>query len=173
MVQSTGKGFGKKPRHATAVADALRGVIEPALARKAGMTIDLIKAWPEIVDQEFADCTRPEKISWPRRSNQDDPFKPATLIVACDQGSALFFQHSEKTVLERVNLFFGFQAVNRMKIVQKSVAMEARTKTQPSGTISKAETAKLSHLLETVEEPKLRKVLEKLGRGVFMRNSGR
>jgi len=91
-----GKSFG--PR---SVSEIVGKVLEPVIARRAGMTLDLINAWPEIVGEEFRETTRPEKINWPRRAHEDDPFKPAVLVVACENSAALFFQHEQPAILER------------------------------------------------------------------------
>ncbi len=39
----------------------------PVLAKRAGISTELIGVWDEIAGESFADCTRPEKIAWPRR----------------------------------------------------------------------------------------------------------
>lgn len=156
---------------ARGVADILGRVLEPVLARKTGMRLDLIKIWPEIVGEQFADQTRPEKIKWPRRSHEDDPFKPAQLIVACEPSVALFFQHEEASILERLNVFFGFQAVDRIRILQKPVMGAERQQTSVEKPISKAQREKIGFMLAKVEDPDLRETLARLGKGVIRSGS--
>jgi hypothetical protein len=84
-------------------------VLDPVLARRAGMTSALLSAWPQIVPAMLAETTRPQKINWPRRAHEDDPFKPATLIVAAEGMSALHVQHQSGEIIQRVNAFFGFR----------------------------------------------------------------
>jgi len=160
------KSSGKKagPR---SVADIIGGVMEPVLARRTGMTLDLIKAWPTLVNEEFAKTTRPEKIDWPRRAHEDDPFEPATLVVACESASALFFQHELPPILERVNVFFGFQAIKRIRIVQKPVMKAAKNKNAKTKSLSKEEQVRLETLLENIDDPELRQILENLGTRVI------
>lgn len=149
------------------VGDILGKVMEPVLARKSGMTVSLIKAWGELVGEEFRHCTKPERIDWPRRSNEDDPFEPATLIVACDNASALFFQHEQTAVLERINLFFGFEAVKRMKINQKPVHQTDADTSKPVKSISPADEAQLAEMLDEIDNQTLKNTMMKLGRGVM------
>lgn len=149
------------------VADIIGKVLEPVLARKTGMRLDLIKIWPEIVGEEFASRTRPEKIKWPRRSNEDDPFQPAQLIVACEPGVALFFQHDEAAILERLNVFFGFQAIDRIRIVQKPVQVSAKQMTIVEKPISSEQRDKINTMLARIEDPQLRETLARLGKGVL------
>lgn len=141
------------------------------MARRTGMSLELIKAWPELVGETFADCTRPEKIKWPRRASEDDPFKPATLIVACDGAQAIFLQHQERGLIENINLFFGFRAIDRLHIVQKPMTTKRVVEASPQQPNLSAEAVKnLENLLEGVESPKLRDSLEKLGQGVLSRS---
>ncbi|MFZ2100565.1 MAG: DciA family protein, partial [Oricola sp.] len=94
-------------------------VLDPVLAQRAGMTSALLSAWPQIVPTMLSETTRPHKINWPRRASEDDPFKPAVLIVAAEGMAALHLQHQTGEIIQRVNAFFGFQAVERLQIVQK------------------------------------------------------
>ncbi len=149
------------------VADIIGKVMEPVLARRTGMTLDLIKAWPQLVSEEFAKTTRPEKIDWPRRAHEDDPFEPATLVVACESASALFFQHEQGPILERVNVFFGFQAIKRMRIVQKPVLQNDGKKKAPAKILSEEEKLRLQTLVEDIDDPELKKILENLGAGIL------
>ncbi len=111
----------RKVLTAASLSQVLGNVLEPVVARRTGMRLELLASWKELVGQEFANTTRPEKIDWPRRAHEDDPFEPATLRVACEPSVALFFQHDLASVTERVNQFFGFEAIKRIRIVQKPV----------------------------------------------------
>lgn len=149
------------------VADIIGKVLEPVLARKTGMRLDLIKIWPDIVGESFAKQTRPEKIKWPRRSNEDDPFQPAQLIVACEPAVALFFQHEEATVLERLNVFFGFEAIDRIRIVQKPVSIATKQPTVVEKPVSAEQRQKMDDMLARIEDPQLRETLARLGSGIL------
>lgn len=152
---------------AKSVTDILGKVLEPVLARKTGMRLDLIRIWPEIAGEEFAGKTRPEKIKWPRRINEDDPFKPAQLIVACEPSVALFFQHEEAALIERLNLFFGFRAIDRIRILQKPVGQAEQAFQELEKPLSSDQKHKLETMLEKIEDADLRATLAKLGRGVI------
>ncbi|MEM9329870.1 MAG: DciA family protein [Pseudomonadota bacterium] len=157
----------KKNASARSVSEALGGVLEPVISRRAGMTLDLIKVWPELVGSEFQATTKPLKINWPRRANEDDPFEPATLLVACETSSALFFQHELAPVVERVNVFFGFEAIARIQILQRPISNEPPKQVKNQSSLSHEEEARLHETVESVEDEKLRETLEKLGRGVL------
>ena len=174
MSEKTSQKFGEKGRdhsRSRSVSEVLGRVLEPVIARRTGMTLDLYRAWPEICGEEFGRTTRPQKIDWPRRAHEDDPFKPATLVVACEPSAALFFQHEQPVILERVNRFFGFEAVERMRIVQKPVLEQQSHALKNKPGLSPQEELRLQELLGEVVDRNLREKLEKLGRGVII--SGR
>ncbi len=160
----------RKKTGSRSVSEILGKVLEPVIARRTGMTLDLYRIWPEICGPEFAQTTRPQKIVWPRRAHEEDPFQPATLVVACEPSAALFFQHEHAAILERTNRFFGFDAVKAVRIVQKPVS-DLSLSEKPNGlALTHQEEAKLQELIGDVEDPELRERLEKLGRGVIISN---
>ena len=145
-------------------------VLEPVMAKRTGMQLELLVAWEDLVGHEFAATTRPEKIDWPRRAHEDDPFEPATLIVACEPASALFFQHEIASVLERTNQYFGFQAINRIRILQKPVTRPRHEQTAGIAKLSAEQENSLQSALSAISDPRLRETLSRLGRGVLSRN---
>jgi hypothetical protein len=156
-----------KPRSGNArpVGDIATFILDPVLRRKAGISTGLVQSWEEIVGPRLADRTRPEKIVWPRRAGEDDPFEPATLIIACEGAVALHLQHETGEIIGRINGFLGFAAVGRIKIVQKPVAPQRRTAPKPRA-LSAAETARIAHSVDGIEDEALRASLENLGRAV-------
>ncbi|HET7412424.1 MAG TPA: DciA family protein, partial [Pararhizobium sp.] len=128
-------------------------------------------SWDEIAGQEFADCTRPEQIKWPRHQpvGGEGGFAPGVLTVACESARALFLMHAEGEMIQRINAFFGFPAINRLRIVQKPVAAPPRRPRQR--VLSPGEEERLAQILQEVDDPRLKASLEKLGRGVLTERS--
>ncbi|MEM9104743.1 MAG: DUF721 domain-containing protein [Pseudomonadota bacterium] len=154
------------------ISEIANGVLDPVLAKRAGINTMLLGMWDEIAGTEFADCTRPEKIRWPRRANESDPFEPGTLTIACEGARALFLVHSQDQLIQRLNAVFGFPAIDRIKIVQKpiSTGQIARRRQQA---LSSDRQKQLDQMLSGVESDKLRKALARLGTGVMGTQRGR
>lgn len=162
--RQTGRGRAS----ARSVSDILDGVLEPLIARRTGMRLDLIRIWSELVGAEFANTTRPEQIKWARRAHEADAFEPAMLVVACEPASALFFQHEQSNVINRVNEFFGFEAVNRVRILQKPVLeQDAHTSVSSLQGLTTEEQARLQTMLDEIDDPQLRERLASLGQGIL------
>ena len=147
------------------VGGLVSAVLDPVLAKRAGMTSALLAAWPQIVPAMLAETTRPQKINWPRRAHEDDPFKPATLIVAAEGMAALHVQHQSGEIIQRVNAFFGFQAVERLQLVQKPVAPERKPQRRKAP-VSAVDEKRIEALAEGIEDEGLREALIRLGRSV-------
>lgn len=152
------------------IAEAANGLIDPVLQRKAGINTALIGSWDEIAGADFADCSRPERITWPRRNaeRQGEPggMEPGVLTIACEGARALFLAHAQGELIQRVNGFFGFPAIRQIKIVQKpvSVAGRQRRRLQP---LSASEKSHIAELTAEIESEPLKAALDRLGRGVY------
>ena len=160
----------RKRRPARHVSELVGKIMEPVLSRRSGMTIDLLNAWPELAGEEYRDFTRPEKINWPNRAHENEPFKPGILIVACDGARAVFFQHDLSRICARVNVFFGFSAIAKINIVQKPVIAYRAPKKRKPVNLNPQQTEKLDKILDHIDDPELKQKLEQFGRGVMARN---
>lgn len=168
MSSTSKSGTLRRKSVAQQVSDLLPDVLAEVLVRRSGMTIDLIAGWEEIVGPDYATVTLPEKILWPRRTDDTDPFKPGTLVVACEGPKALFFQHEADQTLARINHFFGFEAVTKLKIVQKPVHVRPKPE-RKAVHLSDEDKSRIGAVLAQIEDPKLRETLGKFGRGVYSR----
>ncbi|WP_027053468.1 DUF721 domain-containing protein [Mesorhizobium erdmanii] len=145
------------------VSDLATKILDPVLRKRAGISIGLVQSWEEIAGPRLASRSRPEKIQWPRRLHEDDPFEPAVLVIACEGMAALHLQHETGEIINRVNAFLGFTAIGRIRIVQKPVTTD---KGQPKPTfrpLTAVEQNKLSSTVERIEDDGLRASLERLG----------
>lgn len=152
--------------NAVPVSDLAVAVMEPMLRKRAGLSIALLQSWDEIVGDRLASSTRPEKIAWPRRLHEDDPFEPAALIIACEGAAALHLQHETGEIINRVNTFLGFGAVGRIKIVQKQVATAVKRRQLPRK-LTSGEASRVDSLLDAIEDDDLRASLARLGHSVI------
>ena len=155
-----GKGYHGNP---VAVSDLATEILDPVLRRRAGISIGLVQSWEEIVGPRLAKSSRPEKIQWPRRLADDDPFEPAVLVIACEGAAALHLQHETGEIIGRVNAFLGFSAVGRIRIVQKPVAPVTGHQKPVPRALSPEEKARLAKTVGKIEDDDLRASLERLG----------
>lgn len=164
-----------KKKSASQIADIANLLIDPVLAKKAGINTMLLNAWGEIVGPDFQDSTRPEKIIWPPRNNTSHHehetgggLEPGTLTIACEGVRALFLSHQQNEIIARINSFLGFPAISRLKIVQKNVSNMGKRRKKVKN-LSSSEQTKLNDMLVKIDNDKLSAALQKLGKAVLSR----
>jgi len=159
---------GKGPdRNAVAVSDLATAILDPVLRRRAGISIGLVQSWDDIVGPRLGRGSRPEKIQWPRRLSDDDPFEPAVLVIACEGLAALHIQHETGEIISRVNAFLGFSAIGRIRIVQKPVIAEKPRERPVLRPLAADEKARVERSVGKIEDDGLRASLERLGASVI------
>ncbi|SJM29648.1 DUF721 domain-containing protein [Mesorhizobium delmotii] len=155
---------GKRPfGNPVPVSDLATQILDPVLRKRAGMSIGLVQSWEEIAGPRLASRSRPEKIQWPRRMHEDDPFEPAVLVIASEGMAALHLQHETGEIINRVNAFLGFNAIGRIRIVQKPVTADKGRPKPSFRPLTAAEKVKLSGTVGMIEDDGLRASLERLG----------
>ena len=164
-METTARHMAKKARNGNpvAVSDVATAILDPMLRRRAGISVGLVQSWDEIVGPRLARSTRPEKIIWPRRLHEDDPFEPAVLVIACEGAAALHLQHETGEIIGRVNAFLGFSEIGRIRIVQKPVTPEAGRPRPTPRPLGEAEKARLAQTVGGIDDDGLRAALERLG----------
>lgn len=154
------------------ISEVANDLIDPVLAKRAGINTMLLGSWDEIAGTAFADCTRPEKITWPRRASEmageDGGYQPGVLTIACEGSRALFLSHQQGELIQRINGFFGFPAIRQVKIVQKPVTPPAKRRRPPRPLTGEA-ARHLDELVAGIEDDALKAALRRLGTAVLGR----
>lgn len=159
----------KKQGGAISVSDLASDVLDPVMRKRAGISIEIVQSWTEIAGERLANTTRPIKILWQRRMSDQDPFEPATLVIACSGAAALRVQHETMEIISRVNSFLGFTAIGRIKIVQKQLTDMGPQKLPPPRALNNPERQRLEHLTQDIEDEGLKESLKRLGASVLAR----
>ncbi len=164
-----GKGF----RHAS---ETVRKSVDQVVGKKGFAESEVLLRWPEIAGEALAATCRPVKVHYGANRNLG-----ATLIVQADSGRAPEVTHLAPKIIERVNQFYGYRAINRMKVTQSTGYGTARTANPgfaeaqtPFAGPSPQESPKLrreaAELASSIENPELRAALELMGSHVLTRS---
>ena len=141
----------------------LGGVFADAFAKQGFASRELVTRWAEIVGAEVAQFSEPLKIQWPRPVD-GQPQEPATLVLRVEGPMALEIQHASDAILQRVNRFFGWQAVGRLALRQAPLSRpEARRRAAPP---DPAKVAQVAQTLGSIEDDELRAALARLGAAI-------
>src|SRR5262249_61153733 len=118
--------------------------------------------WPDIVGAEIAAHSEPLKITWPR-APRDETAEPATLVLRVEGPAALEIQHLSGVILDRVNRFFGWQAIGRLALRQ--APLRRREQVAPPAP-DPAVAARIAEALPDIEDEELRQAIARLGAAV-------
>jgi hypothetical protein len=141
----------------------LGGAINDVFARQGFASRELVTRWAEIAGPEIAAHSQPLKIQWPRPV-EGQAQEPATLVLRVEGPMALEIQHTSDVILQRVNRFFGWNAVGRLALRQAPLSRPLRRKARsgPDAT----DVAKVAETLTSVEDESLRTALARLGASI-------
>ena len=114
----------------------------------------VVSRWAEIVGERYAKVSTPESIRFPAGKKSD-----GTLTLSVEGAHAPLMQHLGPLIIERVNRFFGYQAVATVAFRQGRHAKPAPKVVRPAAAaVPKA----LGEGLRQIADPELRACLESL-----------
>lgn len=114
----------------------------------------VVSRWGEIVGERYARVSTPESIRFPAGKKAG-----GTLTLLVEGAHAPLMQHLVPTIIERVNRFFGYEAVARIAFRQGAAARPARA---PRPVEPAPVPREIGAGLRTIADPELRTVLESL-----------
>jgi hypothetical protein len=151
-----------KPRPVRSLSDLATGYLAETFAKQGFASTELVTRWTEIVGPEISAHAEPIKIQW-QRAADGEPTEPATLVLRVEGPAAIEIQHLSKIILERINRFFGWQAVGRLALRQAPLSRRERPVAPP---VEPEAVAKIAQTLGEVEDEDLRMALARLGAAV-------
>jgi hypothetical protein len=146
-----------------------RHLTKAAFSRYGFAYGDVLAQWSAIVGDELGRVSAPERIRWPRAAAAEGETRKAggTMILRVAEGRALEFQHLVPKIIERINGFYGYEAVTAIKIVQGAVTPPAREAPRLPEVADEAVSAQVS----AIEDDGLRAALLRLGSALSLRGA--
>jgi hypothetical protein len=151
-----------KPRPTRSLSELATGYLAETFKRQGFASTELVTRWPEIVGPEIAAHAEPVKLQW-QRAADGEPAEPATLVLRVEGPAAIEIQHQSGVVLERINRFFGWQAVGRLALRQAPLK---RRDVPPAPPADPDAAARVTATLTNVNDDDLRMALARLGAAV-------
>lgn len=155
-----------------AISKSILPLAKTVLGKKGFVETDILTNWANIIGEDLADYTAPLKIDFkPQQRNN------GILHLEVPSGAfALEIQHKEKIILQKINTYFGYNAVTSIRIIQNSEFKIAQTKTKPTSKtppslVTPEEENYIQELAEDINRPDLKEILIKLGQSVFNDNN--
>jgi len=161
----------RRPRggEARAISDLMPEVGRAAFRRFGFVQSSVVSRWSEIVGERYAAMSAPEMIRFPVGKKSD-----GTLELTVAGAMAPMMQHVTPEIIERVNRFFGYAAVAKVKIRQGYIppppkpqrGNTPRSDTQRADPVAapilKTAPMEFGDSLRGIADPELQTVLESL-----------
>ena len=137
--------------------------LSDALKTQGFASAEILARWGNIVGAEIAAHSEPMKITWPRAIGEAAA-EPATLVLRVEGPAAIEIQHLSAVILERVNRFFGWQAIGRIALRQAPLRRREQPSRPPPP--DPAVAARIAEGLPQIEDEDLRRALARLGASI-------
>lgn len=162
------------PRQAAGLnsfASAALPLVRHILGQKGMVAADMLTMWEQIVGEETAAYTFPEKLEFPRGQRNNGVLK----LKVPGGAFALEVRHRERFIIEKINSYFGYNAVAGLRIVQDPSAcakmiVHRKQPVEQKSLVSEEEENYINELAGDVADAGLKEKLVSLGRSVFNQN---
>lgn len=139
----------------------------------------LVTEWASIVGPRLAEQALPLKLQFPTgagatartadRETARQRQQNGVLHLEVSSAAALFIQHEEPQIIQRLNGYFGYRVVARLKLVHGAGTRRRVTAKAPPRPrrLSPVEESTLHQQTGTIDDPELREALDRLGRAIL------
>ncbi len=146
---------------ARAVSDLVPEIGRAAFRRFGFVQSSIVSRWDEIVGPRYAGVSSPESIRFPAGKKAD-----GTLELVVESAHAVMLQHVLPEIVERVNRFFGYSAVARVRMRQGVVVRKTERSVAKAPPMLKPVAFELGDSLKEIGDPELQAVLDSLAKSL-------
>lgn len=154
----------------TSVAESAMPLAKQLLGRRGFMQIELLTLWASVVGENMAQYSLPQKLTFPKDSHSE-----GCLTIMVPSGAfAMEIAQNEQKIIDKINVYFGYPAVNKIRILQNGTLQDFLLKKKPIDKVKKnvvtdEEESYITELTKDIKQPELRKTVAELGRAIFLR----
>ena len=147
--------------------EVIHGITSKVYGKYGFLNGTIVQDWQKIVGAEYANSIFPEKITFPARKRNNG----ILTVKASSHSTSLIFQHIHSYVIDRINMYYGYRAVDRIKVIVGKIETAApEIVTSVEVCISETEEKAIETLVENIDNEELKESLKNLGRRIFSDN---
>ena len=144
-----------------------RPIIKDALSSDDLIEVDIMLNWVDIVGESISAYSRPLKAVYDNKINQ----RILNIDVPVG-GFALEIQHKEQYLLNKINSYFGYRAIHKIKVNQninmKPTFIQNISTTKRVRELNNDEQKYLEELTDGIEDEKIKEILIKIGKDIIL-----
>jgi hypothetical protein len=141
---------------AKAIKKVIPAILKPVLDKRGFAQAQIVLDWEKIVGSQMALYGIPERINYYKNATSK-----GTLVLSVTPGWAPIINHGNQQILERINSYFGYEAVSRLQLKQTFyVKPQSPSAIKPNEETS----AVIADIEESIDldHPNLRKAMARL-----------
>lgn len=136
-----------------------------AFGQKGFVSLDLITNWSEIIGSDLAQGVVPIKLTFPQNQRTH-----GTLHVRTASGAfALLFEHQKTRVIDRINTYFGYPAINQINQTQGAIKLKPTPSQEVEWPLGDDEVQELLKKVNSIENDELRAQVFEIGVSLIQR----
>jgi hypothetical protein len=139
----------------------LKKIATPICQQYGFVAATILMDWHLIVGEKFSALCQPEKIAFPNQKRNN-----GLLYISTSSAFAPELSYLEAMIVDKVNKYFGYNAVQRLVIRHKNMAPRV-TKPQTPKQVCAADVGLIEKYIQDIESPELKTALRNLGLGIF------
>ena len=154
---------GDRRNRAETLGTAVSRLTKPIFGKRGLADGTVAKEWGQIVGPMVARHSRPDRITYANRERHS-----GLLHLRVDHSAmATELQHLEPQLLERINGYFGFRAVAKMRFIHGPLANTSAADTNTPPLTEPPQNPTVAKEVKTIDDPDLREALNRLGNAVY------
>lgn len=151
------------------LAKVVMPVAKQLLGAQGFYMVDLLTNWQTIVGKNLASYALPIKLTF----KQDERCNGCLSIITLSGAFAMEIKQKERMILNKINEFFGYEAVGKLKILQTAAVADFGVNKKPienlqKNVVSADKENYITELIKDIQSPKLRLVLQNLGQAIVV-----
>jgi hypothetical protein len=133
------------------------------LGKNAFVEIDIIRNWSKIVGEQLAENSVPLELNF----NADQKNNGVLKICVATGALAMEIEQKKIIILEKINTYFGYNAVAAIKVVQNQSVMTMTGMKKDEKQISESQKNMLNDMVEDLKSDDLKEALLRLGESIL------
>ncbi len=147
-------------------------LVQPAFQRYGFAYGGLLSNWREIAGDDLVQICEPMRIVWPGGSKAQAGLSRSQklggiLHLRVAYGRGLELQYQVPRIIDRINTYYGYQAVVEVRIKQGPLTRKPVYKRPEIKPLARARKAQLESEMANIEDDRLKTALLRLAKGVM------
>ena len=148
--------YKKKYFGAQTLSNFLPDEVKKILKKRGFAELELLKNWGNIVPKKYISLIYPIKI---KANSQKEG---ARLVLKVDPSIAFAVEHEKEKIIQKINSFFGYQAIVKLELIQEKIQYQDRKLSNNNRLLKDKTNESNRYSKELIEYPKLKKNFEKI-----------